>query len=57
MKYNGDVNIYSNQIEKLYFKLCSVNLLNTSETEAKIMLDTLTVYIKVLIGPIKTIVK
>lgn len=32
MKYNEDVNIYSNQVEELYFKLYNANVINKSET-------------------------
>lgn len=62
LKYNEDVNSYSNRVEELYFKLCNAKLLNKSETEKKIMCDTireqtLAVYIKKLIHSIRTIVK
>lgn len=41
MKYNKDVNSYSNRVAELYFKLCSEKLLNKSKTETKIIRETL----------------
>jgi hypothetical protein len=62
MLQGEDVNTYKNRVEKLFYKLSDMSTANKDEKEARIIHDTikeqtLVVYIKGLIGPIRTIVK
>ncbi|KAE9523951.1 hypothetical protein AGLY_015598 [Aphis glycines] len=62
MRHGEDVNDYCHRVEKLYYKLCTACTLNKEESEAKIIHETLkeqtlTIFIKGLISPIKIIVK
>ncbi|KAE9525308.1 hypothetical protein AGLY_014376 [Aphis glycines] len=62
MRHGEDVNDYCHRVEKLYYKLCTACTLNKEKSEAKIIHETLkeqtlTIFIKGLISPIKTIVK
>ncbi|KAF0702608.1 Uncharacterized protein FWK35_00037989, partial [Aphis craccivora] len=57
-----DVNDYYNRVKKLYYKLCTACTLNKDDAEAKIIHETLkeqtlNIFIKGLISPIKTIIK
>ncbi|CAI6377143.1 unnamed protein product [Macrosiphum euphorbiae] len=62
MNHNEDVNDYCHRVEKLYYQLCTVSTLNKEPAEAKIIHETLrdqtlAVFIKGLVEPIRTIVK
>ncbi|KAF0755808.1 myb-like protein D [Aphis craccivora] len=62
MHNDEDVNDYCHRVEKLYYKLCVVYTLNKEEAEAKVIHETLkeqtlNIFIKGLIGPIRTVVK
>ncbi|KAF0750959.1 myb-like protein D [Aphis craccivora] len=59
---NEDVNDYYHRVEKLYYRLCTAYTINKEEIVAKVIHETLkeqtlVIFIKGLIGPIKTIVK
>lgn len=60
MRNDEDVNDYCHRVEKLYYKLCTACTLNKEEAEAKVIHETLkeqtlNIFIKGLISPIKTI--
>ncbi|KAE9523130.1 hypothetical protein AGLY_016471 [Aphis glycines] len=62
MRHGEDVNAYCHRVEKLYYKLCTACTLNKEESEAKIIHktlkeQTLNIFIKGLITPIRTILK
>ncbi|XP_050065199.1 uncharacterized protein LOC126554140 [Aphis gossypii] len=62
MRHGEDVNDYCHRVEKLYYKLCNACTLNKEESEAKVIHETLkeqtlNIFIKGLISPIRTIVK
>lgn len=62
MRQGEDVNDYCHRVEKLYYKLCTVSTLNKVDSEARVIHETLkeqtlAIFIKGLISPIRTIVK
>ncbi|CAI6371065.1 unnamed protein product [Macrosiphum euphorbiae] len=62
MNHDEDVNDYCHRVEKLYYQLCAVSTLGKEPAEAKIIYDilreqTLAIFIKGLVEPIRTIVK
>ncbi|KAF0688758.1 Uncharacterized protein FWK35_00034540, partial [Aphis craccivora] len=62
MRNDEDVNDYCHRVEKLYYKLCTACTLNKEEAEARVIHETLkeqtlNIFIKGLISPIKTIIK
>ena len=62
MRNNEEVNEYCHRVEKLYYQLCTVSTLNKLDSEAKVIHETLkeqtlAIFIKGLIEPIRTIVK
>jgi hypothetical protein len=62
MRNDEDVNDYCHRVERLYYKLCTASTLNKEEADAKIIHETLkeqtlVIFIKGLIDPIRTIVK
>jgi len=62
MRNNEEVNEYCHRVEKLYYQLCTVSTLNKIESEAKVIHETLreqtlAIFVKGLIEPIRTIVK
>ncbi|XP_025202286.1 uncharacterized protein LOC112599562 [Melanaphis sacchari] len=62
MRNGEDVNDYCHRVEKLYYKLCTACTLNKEESEARLIHETLkeqtlNIFIKGLITPIRTIVK
>ncbi|KAF0754603.1 myb-like protein D [Aphis craccivora] len=57
-----DVNDYCHRVEKLYYILCTACTLNKKDADARVIHETLkeqtlVIFIKGLIGPIRTIVK
>ena len=62
MRFNEDVNTYSDRVEKLYYKLSDMNTLNKNKDDARVIHEalkdqTLAIYMKGLKEPIRTIVK
>ncbi len=62
MRNDEDVNDNCHRVEKLYYKLCTACTLNKEEAEARVIHETLkeqtlNIFIKGLISPIKTIIK
>jgi hypothetical protein len=62
MRNNEDVNEYCHRVEKLYYKLCTISTINKVDAEAKIIHETikeqtLAIFIKGLIEPMRTVVK